>query len=89
MNKTDRAMIAAQREREELGMGIPPAGYKALEAVTDVVLAYRPKSKQPKPRKRKPSQRKSKGCICDPKCREDQIGTNPYCKAKHAGTNRD
>lgn len=32
----------------------------------------------------KKSTRKSKGCICDPKVREDQIGTNPYCKAKHA-----
>ncbi len=53
----DRVMIAAQREREELGMGIPPAGYKALEAVADVVLAYRPKSKQPKPRKRKKARR--------------------------------
>ncbi len=26
-----------------------------------------------------------KGCICDPKRRTDQIGTNPYCKAQHAG----
>lgn len=60
-----------------------------LAKVADVILAYRPKSKQPKPRKRKPSQRKSKGCICDPKCREDQIGRNPYCKAKHAGATRD
>jgi len=32
----------------------------------------------------KKSEAKSPGCICDPKRREDQIRTNPYCKAKHA-----
>jgi len=57
MNKTDRAMIEAQREREELGMGNPPPGYKALEQIADVVLSYRPKSKQPKPKKRKKAKR--------------------------------
>ena len=30
---------------------------KALEQIADVVLAYRPKSKQPKPRKRKKAKR--------------------------------
>jgi|SRR5579864_6848179 hypothetical protein len=24
-------------------------------------------------------------CICDPKRRADQVGTNPYCKFPHAG----
>jgi len=31
MKNTDRQMIAAQREREELGMGVPRAGYKPIE----------------------------------------------------------
>jgi hypothetical protein len=30
-----------------------PTPPKALEQIADVVLSYRPKSKQPKPRKRK------------------------------------
>jgi hypothetical protein len=30
---------------------------KALEQIADVVLTYRPKSKQPKPRKRKKAKR--------------------------------
>ena len=35
---------------------------KALEQIADVVLNYRPKSKQPKPRKRKKAKReKAKG----------------------------
>lgn len=33
---------------------------KTLEAITDVVLAYRPKSKQPKPKKRKKAKRGAK-----------------------------
>lgn len=33
---------------------------KALEQIVDVVLAYRPKSKQPKPRKRKKARRAAK-----------------------------
>jgi len=32
-----------------------------LEQVADVVLAYRPKSKQPKPRKRKKAKRVKRG----------------------------
>ena len=36
------------------GLLKPP---KELEAVADVVLNYRPKSKQPKPRKRKKAKR--------------------------------
>ncbi len=32
---------------------------KKLSAVADVVLAYRPKSKQPKPRKRKKAKKKT------------------------------
>jgi hypothetical protein len=33
---------------------------KTVAAVADIVLAYRPKSKQPKPRKRKKAKRGSK-----------------------------
>jgi hypothetical protein len=37
-----------------------PTPPKALEQIADVVLAYRPKSKQPKPHKRK-KRRKQNG----------------------------
>ena len=42
-----------------LHLGIPPepAAPKSLEQIADVVLSYRPKSKQPKPRKRKKAKR--------------------------------
>jgi hypothetical protein len=33
----------------------------------------------------KKSQKKSQGCICDPKRRPDQLRINPYCRAQHAG----
>jgi hypothetical protein len=37
--------------------GMKPTPPKALEQIADVVLSYRPKSKQPKPRKRKKAKR--------------------------------
>jgi hypothetical protein len=52
-----RAERGGQREAADLrgvdGMKPP----KALEQIADVVLSYRPKSKQPKPRKRKKAKR--------------------------------
>lgn len=60
----DGAMRAADRENEELGKdryAKPLPGYRALEAITDTVLAYRPKSKQPKPKKRKKAKRGNSG----------------------------
>jgi hypothetical protein len=44
-----------------LHLGIPPepAAPKSLEQIADVVLNYRPKSKQPKPRTRKKAKRRA------------------------------
>ena len=47
-----KEIVVCGRCREEI-----PTVPQSLQAVADVVLAYRPKSKQPKPKKRKKAKR--------------------------------
>jgi hypothetical protein len=52
--KASTIALTAERNGATKYMKTPP---KALEQIADVVLNYRPKSRQPKPRKRKKAKR--------------------------------